>query len=282
MIGVTGATGGVGGRVAARLANRNEAMVLLCRNARRAPRLPGARVAVVGSYADSEGLRRALRGVTTLFLVSAREAPDRLAHHVSAVDAAVACGVQRVVYLSFLSAAPAATFTFARDHWATEEHIRGSGLGFTFLRDSLYLDFMPQLVGADGVVRGPAGDGRVAAVARDDVADVAAEVLTSSAHAGRTYDVTGCEAFTMREMALTLAHFARRDIRYQAETLEEARTSRRSSGAPDWEIEGWVTSYAAIASGEMSVVSDTVTRIAGHLPLTLPQYLRTHPAALPR
>jgi hypothetical protein len=39
-------------------------------------------------------------------------------------------------------------------------------------------------------------------------------------------------------------------------------------------IEGWVSSYVAIANGELDVVTDTVERIAGHPPLRLEQYLR--------
>ena len=66
---------------------------------------------------------------------------------------------QRIVYTSFLGAGPDATFTFARDHFATEQLIRESGLAYTFLRNSQYLDFVPLLVGEDGVIRGPAGDG---------------------------------------------------------------------------------------------------------------------------
>ena len=84
---------------------------------------------------------------------------------------AVAAGVAHLVYTSFYGAAPDATFTLARDHWATEEHIRASGLAFTFLRDNLYADFLPLMADEHGVIRGPAGDGRVAAVAIDDVAD---------------------------------------------------------------------------------------------------------------
>ena len=51
------------------------------------------------------------------------------------------------------------------------------GMAFTFLRDNFYLDFLPLTVGEDGVIRGPAGEGRVSAVARADVAGVAAAVL---------------------------------------------------------------------------------------------------------
>jgi hypothetical protein len=66
-------------------------------------------------------------------------------------------------------------------------------------------------------------------------------------------------------------------VTYRDETLEEARAWQLAAGAPDWEVEGWVTSYAAIATGEMDVVADTVRTLAGHPPQTLADYLREHP-----
>ena len=74
-------------------------------------------------------------------------------------------------------------------------------MAVTFLRDNLYPDFMPRLVGEDGVIRGPAGDGRVAAVAQDDIADVAAAVLGDPAGTPATYELTGPEALTLHEVA---------------------------------------------------------------------------------
>ena len=193
------------------------------------------------------------------------------------MEAAVAAGVERLVYTSFLGAAPDCTFTFGRDHFHTENLIREAGIGFTFLRDSIYLDFVPFLAGADGVIRGPAGDGRVAAVARDDIADVALAALLSDEHAGAAYELSGGEAFTMTEAAEIITRETGREVRFVNETLEEARESRRPSGAPDWEIEGWVTTYAAIAAGELDVVTDDVERIAGHPPMTLVELLQRHP-----
>jgi NAD(P)H dehydrogenase (quinone) len=277
VIGVAGATGGLGGRVAAQLAGRGVAQRLIVRDPARAPGLAGAAVVQGGDYGDGEAMRRAFEGVETLFLPSAAEHPDRVSLHRSAVDAAAAAGVQRLVYTSFVGAAPDCVFTFGRDHFHTEEHIRASGLGFTFLRDSIYLEYVPFFAGADGVIRGPAGDGRVAAVARDDIADVAVEVLLDPAHAGQAYALTGREAFTLAEAAELIGRAAGRDVRYEQETLEEARASRAPSGAPDWEIEGWVTTYAAIAAGELDVVSDVVARVAGHEPLTLAELLEAQP-----
>ena len=276
IIAVTGATGGLGGRVARRLAERGAAQRLVVRDPARAPELAGAELQT-GSYDDGEGLRRAFDGTRTLFMVSASEAPDRVRLHANVVDAAVAAGVERVVYTSFFGAAPDCTFTFGRDHWHAEEHIRASGMGYTFLRDNLYIDFVPLMVGADGVIRGPAGDGRVAAVARDDIADVAVAALLGDGHEGRSYDMTGPEALTLAEVAEELSRAAGRTIRYQAETLEEAYASRASYGAPGWEVDGWVTTYVAIANGDLQQVSGDVAAVAGHPPMRLAEFLRSNP-----
>jgi uncharacterized protein YbjT (DUF2867 family) len=274
---VTGATGGVGGRVARRLADAGAQQQLVVRNPGRAPQLPNSTVRIA-DYDDPAALRSALAGANTLFLVSGAEHPERVRLHRQAIDAAVEAGVTRIVYLSFLGAAPDCTFTFGRDHYFTEEHLSSTGLATTFLRDSLYLDFLPGMADAEGVIRGPAGDGRVSAVARDDVADVAAAVLLQpELHDGRSYDVTGPEALSLAEVAALLTEFSGRPVRYHEETEEEAYASRAGYGAADFEVAGWVTSYQAIAAGEVSRVSDVVPQLTGHPALSLRDLLRRDP-----
>jgi NAD(P)H dehydrogenase (quinone) len=280
LIAVTGASGGVGGRVARRLAAAGVPQRLVVRDPDRAPALPGAEAARA-SYDNPEAMRAALAGADALLLVSAHEHPDRVGLHAGVVDAAIDAGVARIVYTSFLAAAPEATFTFARDHFHTEQHVRDRGLAHTFLRDSLYADVLPFFADRDGVIRGPAGDGRFAPVARDDVADVAAAVLLDpDAHAGRTYDLTGPEAITMAGVAEALRQAAGRPVHYHAETMAEAYESRAHYGAPEWAVTGWVTSYAAIATGELDLVSDAVTTVAGHPPVSLPEWLAANPESL--
>jgi NAD(P)H dehydrogenase (quinone) len=279
MIAVTGATGGVGGRVAQALASQGLTLRLVVRDAARAPGL-GAEVAEA-QYRDGAAMRAAFEGAQTVYLVSASESADRVAEHISAVDAAAAAGVERIVYVSFMGAAPDAVFTFARDHAATEARIRSTGLAHVFLRSCMYAEYVPLFASAEGVIRGPAGDGRAAFVSRDDVADVAAAVLAAPAeHDGRTYDVTGPEALNLDEAAAILSEAAGRAVVYERETLEQARESRRPSGAPDWEIEGWVTSYAALPAGDLEPPSDTVQQILDRPPRSLADVLREQPERL--
>jgi NAD(P)H dehydrogenase (quinone) len=277
VIAVTGATGALGGRVAALLAERGAPMRLVVRDPSRAPQLASVEVVGGASYGDGDAMRRAFEDVETVFLVSAGDDEHRIDLHRSAVDAAAAAGARRIVYTSYLHAQPDTVFTFGRDHFDTEEHIKASGLEWTFLRDSMYLDVVPYFVGEDGLIRGPAGDGRVSAVARDDIAASAAVALTEDGHAGAAYDMTGPEAFSMAEAADRVGRVVRRDLGYVNETLEEARASRAPTGAPAWKIEGWVTSYVAVGAGEWARLSDDVERLTGRKPRSLEDFLRDNP-----
>jgi uncharacterized protein YbjT (DUF2867 family) len=91
---------------------------------------------------------------------------------------------------------------------------------------------------------------------------------------GATYDLTGPRAFTLSEAAAVLTDVWGRPVRYEPETLDEAYRSRESYGAPAWEVAGWVTSYAAIASGELSHVSTAVRDITGVEPTGFEEYVR--------
>ncbi len=308
MLAITGATGELGRRVATRLAEKGVRQRLIVREPARAPHLPHTEVVQASAYGEAAEMQQALAGVDKLFLVSARDrfgvahisakshaAPppyDRLQQQLTAVDSAVSAGVQHIVYLSIIGAAPEATFILAHDHFHTEEHIRRLGLPFTFLRCGLYMDNVPQCVSADDVIRAPAGQGRAAWVTRDDIADVAVVALTGTGHTGRTYDVTGPEALTMDETAERLSAVLRRKIVYQPQTPEESRATRSTSrlekfeaerrmltgnGLDDYEVEVFVTHFLQIAMGDLSKVSDTVPALAGHPAQSLMEYLQRHP-----
>ena len=270
-IAITGATGALGGRIARRLAERGVPTRLIARDTSRAPGLPLSE-AVTAAYLDRPAMVKALEGIDTVFFVSGFEAEDRLRHHRSAVDAFLEAGVKKVVYTSFLNAAPDSTFTFARHHYHTEKYLEEAGLQFVALRNSLYMDLLPHFV-KDGVILGPAGEGKFAPVCRDDIADVAAALLLDKEHPAGRCDLTGPELLTMTEVAEHLARAGGEPVKFVDETLEEAYASRAQLGATDFAVEGWVTSYYAIALGEMEVLSDTVERIAGHPPISFKNFL---------
>ncbi|MCG2621963.1 SDR family oxidoreductase [Arthrobacter sp. I2-34] len=272
-IAVTGATGHLGRRVARLLSGEGIPARLIVRDPARAPRLPGTTTARA-DFGDRQASRAALQGIQTLFMVSAAETPDRLEQHVAFIDTAVEAGVEHIVYTSFFGAAPDATFTLARDHYATEEKLCATGLKYTLLRDNFYLDVLTDFAGPEGVIRGPAGDGRAGFVARDDVARVAAKILAEPIpHAGFTYDLTGPESITLAEAAAIITEVTGKPTSYLDETVEEAYASRARYQAPDWQLEAWVSTYTAIAAGELDKVTNDVELLTGRRPLDLRELL---------
>ncbi|UEJ84457.1 SDR family oxidoreductase [Brachybacterium halotolerans subsp. kimchii] len=274
-IGITGASGHIGRRVAELLAAQGRAgdLRLIVRDPARAPHVPGAEVAVA-SFDDGDACRAAFAGLDTLLLVSAGESDDRVTQHRTAIAAATEAGVRHLVYTSFTGASADAEFTLARDHGATEDAIREaagrSGLTWTFLRDDFYLDVLLPWAGEDRTLRGPAGDGRCAFVAREDVAQVAARVLTDPQAWGDTVlEITGGEALTLGEAAERLTAATGERFEYVDETMAEARASRAPYGAPDWQVDAWISTYTAIASGVLAPVSGDVQQVLGRPQLRL-------------
>lgn len=264
-IALTGVTGRVGGRVARQLATGGEhSLHLIARDTRRMPHVPGAEVSLA-SYADGRAVAKALARADVVFMISGRESADRLRDHFTFIEAAARAGVAHIVYTSFVGAGESARFTLARDHGATEQAIRDTGLDYTFLRDNFYLDAFLEFADSNGVIRGPAGSGKAAAVARADVADAATAVLRHPEdHQKTVYELTGREALGFADFAERASAVAGRAFSYVEETLEEAYASRAHYGAPDWQVDAWVSTYTAIANGDLARVTDDVRKLTGH------------------
>ncbi len=174
-----------------------------------------------------------------------------------------------------MNAAPDATFTLARTHFHTEKRIKASGMTYTFLRDNFYADFFVELPDEEGRILGPAGDGRVGVVAREDAGAVAAGILADPGrYENQTLDVTGPEALTLEEITQILTRVWGRPVTYVRETVEEAYESRKKWPAAQWQYDSWVSTYTSIARGEMDVVSTTVRDVTGRDPLTFEEVAR--------
>ena len=123
---------------------------------------------------------------------------------------------------------------------------------------------MPRMVGDDGVLRGPAADGRVSVVAQADVAAAAVAVLEIAANPSGP-DVRPSPGRPPSPCTRPRSSWAStgRAVRYEPETVEQAYASRASYGAPRWQLDAWVSTYTAIANGELAIVSDAVARLTG-------------------
>lgn len=261
MIGVTGVTGKLGGQVAKVLSQKGLKAVHIARSPERAIKYDNAEIRKA-SYENSEESRKALEGIKTLLMVSAKENPRRVEEHHDFIDAAKVAGVEHIVYISFYNNKKDATFTLSRDHYQTEKYIKEQGLKYTFLRDNLYIDFFLDLCFEYGEIRGPAEDGLVSAVARRDAADiVVAVMLNVQEYENKVLNLTGPRDLSMKDIVKVVGEKLGKEIFYINETVEEAYESRKVWEAEQWQYDSWVSTYTAIAKGEQSGVSLNIEKI---------------------
>lgn len=283
MIVVTGSTGRVGGLLARELARREVPLRLLVRDPSRAPRLDGAEI-VAADYGDAGSLAAALDEDDRVFMVSLWVGGDvRLQLHRSFVDAAARAGVAQLVYLSFVNAGPNARFSHAREHGATEQMLRESGIPWCAVRNSMYADDIPGWFDEDGVAREPGDDARMSFSYRPEIAEALAAVLTEAdgRHDGRVYDVTTPDSVSLAELAAIASEVTGGTYRY-APIPDEAWVERwRSEGRPDWAFEAGLTSYEALRAGELDVVSDDYRALTGRAPRTIREIVELLADALP-
>ena len=146
-------------------------------------------------FSRPDSLQAAFAGGTRMLLISiGGGAGPRPIAHGHAIDAARAVGVRQIAYTSWLGISKGETSGIAADHAATEELLRRSGVAYTFLRNSLYMEILlPQAAKmvAEGKAVVPAGEVRVGYVTRGDCAAAAAAVLSTPGHDNRSYDITG-------------------------------------------------------------------------------------------
>jgi len=233
---ITGATGLTGSAVVRAFARGGLPVRALVRDPGRT-RAWGAAPGVRTVRADllvPDTLPAALDGVDTVVLISG--ADDRMAEaQGNLIDAAVASGVRRVVKVSGMGADPESPFRFLRLHAEAEEHLRTSGLGWTVLRPSQFMQVyyreVPTML-ADGTLAQPLGNARLAPIDVEDIAEVVHATATGEGHEGEVHEMTGPQALTMAEVCEVLTSVVGRPVRYVDIDPEEKRRRLVAGGIP--------------------------------------------------
>ncbi|MGG7570830.1 NAD(P)H-binding protein [Streptomyces sirii] len=258
MILVTGATGALGTLIAKRLAGRDDTVLGTREPQRFEAPLPVRRI----DFDDPDTLITGFQGVDVLLMISAGYGEDDtvIARHGSAIDAAQKAGVGHVVYTSLT--ADGDHLPYALPHRWTERRLQQSAMGWTILRNGLYAELLAWLAAPseDGRITAPLGKGRLAAVARADLADAAVRVtVEAAAHAGHIYELVGEQAIGGTD----LAHAHGPHVSYEPETLAQARSRIAASGAKPFQVPMLVGTYSAIAAGFMSRTGGDLRQLLG-------------------
>lgn len=285
---VTGASGQLGRRVVELLVEAKAGTIIA---ATRTPeKLEAFREqGVIVRHADFEdpaSLATAFAGVNRLLLIStdAVDVPGRrIKQHQNAVKAADQAGVRHVIYTSIVNPDPNSPAFVNPDHRATEEALAASGLGWTVLRENLYMDLLigtVQQALATGQLFKATADGKAAYITREDCARACAAALASSFDGRRTLDITGPEALSQYDIAAIASKITGQTITYVPLDLESLIQGMVGAGLPRPMAEAFATFDAGIAQDKYSAVSTAVEDLTGRKPTSVADFLTANREAL--
>jgi uncharacterized protein YbjT (DUF2867 family) len=276
---ITGATGKVGSLVVKGLLDRGERPRVFVRDRSKAKQLFADRVDIAhGDLADAASLRSALEGIDGLLLVNVGS--DLAARDAGAAEAAKSARVRRIVKLSSMDAANERAV--GAWHARGEAAIRVSGVPFTFVRPAGFMSnalSWAASIRTEGVVRTSAGDGRVAFVHPQDIADVATATLIEPQYEGRTLSLTGPEALSYAEMTAQIGATIGRPVRFEAISDEAAEARLLASGAPPAVARALVELWRAVREGELDALTNDVERVLLRKPASFAQWVEQNASA---
>ena len=279
MILVTGATGSTGAHIVRALLQQNDQVRVFARDAGKARELFGGTVEIVaGDFADDRSMRTALEGAEAMFL-SGADNPCRVAWETAMIDAAVAGGVERIVKLSSITAAPGARVAFWDWHGQIEDHLRSARVSAVILRSSF---FMSNLLAAaaqvahTGRLFAPAGEARIAMIDPRDVGAAAACMLTTPANVNGAFVLTGPAAITYADVAAGLSAATGRDVEFVHVSDDDARDAMIEAGVPAFAAEQIVAIFELAREGVNAEVTGTVESLTGRPPRDFAAFAREH------
>ena len=276
---ITGPTGNIGRGVVDQLHKEGHDIRALVRDASRADLLPDGIDIAVGNLDDADSVAAALRGVDSVFLLHV--GPGTTQTQIM-IDAARSAGVHRIVLLSSIGARLRPLPTIGATLAAREDLLRASGLDVTYLRPNGLMS--NALLWADGIreknrVVDPTGPGRQPVVDPDDIARVAALVLTEDGHVGHGYILNGPEALTAREQVEILSDVLGGTIDFVDVTPEQLAQASIEHGTPVQLAEAMQNLNELFRAGRAGVIADDIENLTGVAPRTFRDWCERHATA---
>lgn len=281
MILVTGATGSVGAATVKALQSTGAAFKVAVRSPDKAKALGAEGVAF--DWDKPETFLPAFQGVKKLFLLTP-VTQFQVGHTLDVVAAAKRAGVQHIVKLSVIGADSEPGIALGRQHFAAEKELKASGIAWTFLRPTFFMQNFVNYYGVNPKQDGPVylahGTSKASWVDVRDVGEVAAKVLATPGHEGKAYDLTGGEALSSAEALAILGEALGRKYNYVEVPPEAVRKSMEDSKAPLWMVDGFGELDFLIRAGYASAVAPGVKQVLGREPRTFRQYAQDSAASL--
>ncbi|MBB6611243.1 SDR family oxidoreductase [Pontibacter sp. Tf4] len=279
---VTGATGTVGREVVKLLAMLDDVRVragvhslIKGENLRR---LPDVEI-VEMEFTDPDSLHAAFTHADKVFLITPfTDGQVEMAKKL--VDEAKRTGVKHIVKLSAMGANAEPGIQLGRWHREIEDYIKDSGIAYTFLRPSSFMqnieNYNAHSIKQEGKLYMPAGDGKVPYIDARDIAMAAVETLTGEGHEGKAYDLTGPEAITANQIAETLSAVTGKPVTFVDVPEEAARQAMQQQQIPDWMTNALLELSGVQRAGHAGQPNNEVEKLTGCKPRTFEEYAQDY------
>ncbi|MBI2263651.1 MAG: SDR family oxidoreductase [Armatimonadetes bacterium] len=279
MILVTGATGQTGSEIVRQLSGAGVKVRALVRDLKKAAALRNGNVEIVqGDLDREETLDMALKGIEKVYLLSSAD-PRQVELHSKMIRAAKRAGVKHMVRHSAMGANPNSPVMLGKWHGMSEKELQESGIPFTHLRPHYYMQntlMFAQTINTQGVFFAPMKAGKIGLVDIRDIAAVAVKTLMESGHEGRTYEITGPESLSFRDVGGILSEVLGKTVTYVDVAPEEARKGMMAAGLPEWLADALLQLYGAFAEGHGDVTTKVVADVAKKQPISYKQFAKDH------
>ncbi|RZK31830.1 MAG: SDR family oxidoreductase [Hymenobacter sp.] len=285
MILVTGATGNLGKAAINSLLAKDivaNDIAALVRDETKAAALKATGIQVkLGDYQDVDSLKKAFQGVDKLLLVSSSaDIVHRFEQHKNVIDAAREMEVSHLVYTGFdmRDLQQSSMTADVQYHAYTADYLKQATIPYTVMKDTLYADLLPFLIGKDVLANGlsiPAGDGKTPFLPLAEMAEALAVVLTTPGHENKEYTIAAETAFSFAEIADMLAAVTGKPIAYHQPEASQYIAQLRQVGLSEDDA-AYIARYAtAIAQGEFDTGKSDVKQLLGRSPVRLEDFLRS-------
>jgi uncharacterized protein YbjT (DUF2867 family) len=265
---VTGATGHVGSMVVKELLGRDADVRVLVR--KQDASTPGGVEVAIGDLLDPVSLAQALDGVDKLYLLNAVVA-DELTQGLIAYDLAKKLKLKQIVYHSVFAAERFKDVPHFAAKLAIESALKEFALPFTILRPNYFFQNdagLEEPLTKAGVYPMPLGPKGISAVDIRDIAELAAVVLTSSGHEGKSYNINGPEPLSGQKAAAIWSSLLGKKVNYAGHDMDAFEEQSRAR-MPSWSafdmrmmFQGYLERGFVAEAGDI----ETLTRLLGHAP----------------
>lgn len=279
---VTGATGHLGNAVIETLLKKISAnqISVLTRNEEKQSEFHAKGLnAFLGSYDNVAALEKAMQGVDKVLLISSGDQGDRMQEHKNVIDTARKKGVKHIAYTSrCLNDRNSLANKLMVEHFETEDYILESGLNYTFFRNILYMDAIPQFIGgAMALEKGiflPAGNGKVSFALRSEMGEAMANALLNSNSENKVYNFTGSVACSFFDIALALTALSGKEVKYNDIETATFEGLMKQRNLPDPLIKKIVDFITDIRNNQEAAIYKDLEHLLGRKPTALKDGLK--------